>query len=407
MNQNLTNLVRLAHQSFYQQFGATPQNTFMAPSRVELLGNHTDHNGGVVLAAAVSLYTVAAASPRDDGRIVLTSGQLDRPVHIQVGDYSWDGGQFKAERLIKGLLQALAELGARVGGVSIAVESSIPIGSGLSSSASFELVLGMVWNYVWNDGRIPRDVLIIAGHLAENRAWCKCSGLLDQSAIAVGGVSLLDFSNVGAPQITPSAAGPLGTEWSLLVLETQSSHDTADDVYSEIPVNMRRIAKELGGSRLIDVAEVALVRAIPELRRVVGDRAILRALHFFAENSRVRGAFAALNQGDMSSFCSYVRRSGESSLMNLQNGFDPSAPLDQPVPLLLAWISRECSCEVQGAAESIAYRLHGGGFGGSVLVLTPSQRVAPFSERLLGIFPGTRLHELQVVEEGAGPLALE
>ena len=351
------------------------------PGRTELAGNHTDHQGGRVLAAAVELYLRAEAESLP-GREVLIQSEGFGDLRIRLEDLSpAPEGQGSAEALARGAMEYLKREGWALGGFRASLTTEIPAGAGLSSSAAFGVLVGRLVSELFNGGAIPPLTLALAARYGENVHYGKPCGLMDMCACALGGVSLLDFRDP-LPRAETVESSLFSPEWQLLTVDTGGSHRDLTAEYAAIPGEMKAVAAFFGRDRLRDVGEEALLAALPEVRRSCGDRAALRALHFFAEDRRVPEMAAALHRGDVKEYLRLMDASGRSSAELLQNSFVPGLPETQPIPLALALCRRVLAGE--GAA-----RVHGGGFGGMVQALVPTARVPDLREALEPVFgPG-------------------
>ena len=360
------------------------------PGRTELAGNHTDHQGGRVLAAAVDLYIRAEAETVAEKAILLRSegfGELRidledlRPAASEPGT---------AAALARGTFEYLRQQGYALGGFRADITSQIPAGAGLSSSAAFGVLAGKLVSELFNGGAIPPVTLALAAQYGENAHFGKPCGLMDECACALGGVSYLDFRDP-VPRAETIESSLFAPEWRLCTVATGGSHRDLTAEYAAIPAEMKAAAAFFGKSRLRDVEEGAFLAALPEVRRACGDRAALRALHFFEEDRRVPEMAEALKRGDAEAYLRLMDLSGRSSAENLQNSFALSDPENQPIPLALGLCRRVLAGE--GAA-----RVHGGGFGGMVQVLAAADRVHALRAALEPVFGADCLRELRVAE---------
>ena len=362
--------------------------TLAVPGRTELAGNHTDHQGGRVLAAAVDLCIRAEAETAEENTALLLSEGFGE-LRIDLGDLR--PGRSKpgtAEALARGTLEYLQREGFRLGGFRANLRSEIPAGAGLSSSAAFGVLAGKLVSALYNGGAIPPLTLALAAQYGENAHFGKPCGLMDECACAMGGVSFLDFRDP-IPKAETIESSLFAPEWKLLTVATGGSHRDLTAEYAAIPADMKAVAACFGQRRLRDVAEEAFMAALPELRRRCGDRAVLRALHFFEEDRRVPEMADALRRGDGAAYLRLMDASGRSSAENLQNSFALSDPENQPIPLALALCRRVLGSE--GAA-----RVHGGGFGGMVQVLCPAEKVGALKAAVEPVFGPGCLRELRL-----------
>ncbi len=358
------------------------------PGRTELAGNHTDHQGGRVLAAAVELFIRAEAETTDENFAVLLSEGFGE-LHIDLADLRPErSAPGSAEALARGTLEYLQKQGYALGGFRASLRSEIPAGAGLSSSAAFGVMTGRLVSELFNGGAVPPVTLALAAQYGENAHFGKPCGLMDECACALGGVSFLDFRDP-VPRVETIESGLFAPEWRLLLAATGGSHRDLTAEYAAIPAEMKAVAAFLGKPRLRDVEEGAFLAALPEVRRACGDRAALRAFHFFEEDRRVPEMADALRRRDAEAYLRLMDASGRSSAENLQNSFALSDPENQPIPLALALCRRVLAGE--GAA-----RVHGGGFGGMVQVLAGADRVEALKAALEPVFGEGCLRELRV-----------
>ncbi|MBR4702452.1 MAG: galactokinase [Oscillospiraceae bacterium] len=367
------------------------KHVVMVPGRTELAGNHTDHQGGRVLAAAVDLYLRAEAEETRNEIVTLDSrgfGTVSVSLDELSPEHSKPGS---AEALARGTLEYLKKEGWVLGPLRAELTSEIPVGAGLSSSAAFGVMVGKLQSVFHNAGEIPPLTLALAAQYGETAHFLKPCCLMDQAACALGGVNRLDFlGNIPkAERISSSLFAP---EYRLLILDTGGSHRDLTSDYAAIPADMKAAASFFGKTRLRDVEEADFLASLPELRRKCGDRAALRALHFFEEDRRVPAMAMALKQGDAEAYLRLMDASGRSSAEVLQNVYAASSPESQPIPLALALSRRVLGGE--GAA-----RVHGGGFAGTVQVLAPAERVPLLRETLEPVFGPGSLREVHVSEE--------
>ena len=366
---------------------------FSSPGRTELGGNHTDHQHGCVLAASVNMDMLAVAAPNGTALVRIHSeGYPVLTVDLSSLSPAEDERETSAA-LVRGVAARMAELGQSPAGFDAYVCSSVPAGSGLSSSAAYEVLVGTIFNVLFcNQVFTPVQVAQI-GQYAENVFFGKPCGLMDETASAVGGVVSIDFQDPAAPAVRKVNFDFSATGHTLCIINSGADHADLTDAYAAITSEMKSVAACFGKAVLRDVDEAAFRATIPELRKALGDRAVLRAIHFFAENRRAVQEAQALERGDFAAFLALVRASGLSSSLYLQNTFAPSDPRQQAIPLVL-WAAEEV---LQGTG---AVRVHGGGFAGTVQAFVPNDRLPDFlaaMERLLG--PGM-CHMLSIRPEG-------
>ena len=377
---------------FRARFGREPVMFVSAPGRTEVVGNHTDHQNGKVLAASVNLDTVAAIAPRADGIVKLYSAGYSVPFEVDIADTEVHENEKESTyALIRGVASKLKELGYQVGGFDASVTSTVFKGSGLSSSAAFEVMLVAAFDALYNGWRVdPKENARISQY-AENAFFGKPSGLLDQSASAVGGLVTMDFA------VSPASVEALSYDfgakgYALCVVSAGGEHGNLTADYAAIPVEMKQVAKLMGQELLCDITPEQLMAALPRLKNRVSDRAILRAFHYVDETRRVDEAVAALRADDLEGFFKAVIESGESSWKLLQNLYVPSSD-NQEMPLALE-MSRRL---LRGRG---AWRIHGGGFAGTILAFVPFDLLEQYRAAMDGVFGEKATTVLAIRPEG-------
>ena len=376
---------------FQKTFGCAPARYFSAPGRTEISGNHTDHQRGCVLAAAVDLHTRAAVSPNGTDRIRVQSKGYPM-VEVMLSDLSpVEAEKNTTAALVRGVAARFAQLGCKVGGFDAYIESSVLPGSGLSSSAAFEVLLGTVINHLFYDGKATQPEIAQIGQYAENVFFGKPSGLMDQMASAVGGMVHIDFADKEKPVITPLKVDFSG--YALCILDSGADHADLTDEYAAIPTEMQSVCRCFGKEVLRDVSEEEFYVNLPALRKTCGDRAVLRCLHIFNENRRVAKQVEALEKGDFDGFLQLVRESGQSSWVYLQNVLTTGAVKNQAVAVALAL----CEKYLQGLG---AYRVHGGGFAGTVQAWVPLDMAEFFRENVEKTLGKGACHILSIRPQG-------
>ena len=369
-----------------------------APGRTEIGGNHTDHNKGKVLAAAVNLDTLAAVSARDDMTVnVHSEGYPDMTIDLS------DLALVEAEKgttaaLIRGVAARMVQLGYRIGGFDACVTSTVASGSGLSSSAAFEVLICAILDELYNGFSISEKQRAQIGQYAENVYFGKPSGLLDQMASANGGLVYVDFRG-DDPDVRPMAYDFAARGYALVVVATGGSHDDLTDEYAAIPAEMKQVAAALGKTHLRELRADEFRQAIPMLRGKVSDRAVLRALHFFNENQRVDRQAEALRLDRLDAFFGEIIASGRSSYMYLQNVYALKRPQEQSLSVALA-LAEDM---LQGSG---AWRIHGGGFAGTTLNFVPQKQLDEFVAVMEGAFGHHCCHVLDIRPEGAAVIRL-
>ena len=352
---------------------------FSTPGRTEVGGNHTDHNAGRVLAAAVDLDLIAVAGRSNEDVIrVISSGYS--PVEVDLHQLeAIEEERFTTAALIRGICARLTELGWKIGGFNACITSDVPKGSGLSSSAAFEVQIVTILNHLFNQGQIDPVQNALISQFAENNYFGKPCGLMDQTTCAVGGFVTIDFKDANKPVVHKVVYDFGLSGFSLVIVETGGNHADLTDEYAGIAGEMKSVAHALGGKVLRDTQEEMLYSQLPQLRKVVSDRAILRAFHFFADDQRVVDEVQALEASDFAQFLKLVNASGRSSWMLLQNCYSTRTPLHQGISLAQA-ISENY------LGEKGAWRVHGGGFAGTIQAFVPTEMVEQYVERMESVF---------------------
>lgn len=379
-------LARLV-EAFERRFGEGRDITiFSAPGRAEIGGNHTDHQGGRVLAAAIGLDAAAVAAKTEGTEIRVKSAGFPEDLVDADNLAVKPGERGMSASLLRGLCGGFAARGFSVGGFCACTESRVLPGSGLSSSAAFEVLLGTVMNGLFCGGAVPPLGVAQIGQYAENEYFGKPCGLMDQAASALGGFSLLDFSDAARPRAETVPFDFSSCGFRLCLIATKGSHAGLTADYAAIPAEMGKAAACFGKKLLSEVDEGEFFARLPEVRAAAGDRAVLRAIHFFAENRRVLEEAAALRAGDFQSFLGLVLKSGHSSFEYLQNVYPPSRVSEQGISVALALCDRLLS------GKGGAWRVHGGGFAGTVQAYVPENFFPEFSREIELVFgPGSCL----------------
>ena len=366
---------------------------FSAPGRTEVGGNHTDHNNGKVLAAAVNLDAIAAVSKRDDGIICVNSAGYS-PITVDSADHEIkDNEAGKSDALIRGVCARFKELGYKYGGFNASVTSRVLSGSGLSSSAAYEVLIGTILNYLYNDGKISAVEIALISQYAENVYFKKPCGLMDQTACSVGGFVQIDFEDTSKPVINKVDFDIAKHGYILCIVDTGGNHADLTGDYASIRLEMNSVAEYFGKNVLRQVDEKEVFENIGEIRKKTGDRAIERAIHFYNENKRVEKLAKALSDGNFDEFKNIIIESGKSSYMYNQNCFTLSNPDEQPVALAL------CICE-ELLKDKGAYRVHGGGFAGTIQAFVPETEADGFVSSMRKVFGENSCYILKVRSHG-------
>ena len=366
---------------------------FSAPGRTEISGNHTDHQHGCVLAAAVNLQTVAEVTRNQSGLIRVQSEGYPA-VEVDLSDLSVrEEEKNTTAALIRGVAAAFSQRGAHPEGFDARVRSGVLPGSGLSSSAAFEVLMGTICNELFFDRKLSAVEIAQVGQYAENVYFGKPCGLMDQTASSVGGMVFIDFENPDSPVVERIDFDFAAAGHALCIIDSGADHADLTDEYAAIPGELKKISAFFGKEVLRDIPEADFFAALPELRHRVSDRAILRAIHFYQENKRVQRQVQALRDGDFDAFLGLVSESGHSSWMYLQNITPAGATEHQDVAVALAL----CDTLLQGKG---AFRVHGGGFAGTVQAFVPLEMLDSFKEGMERVLGEGKCHVLSIRSEG-------
>lgn len=362
-------------EGFISTFGEKEFELFSSPGRTEIGGNHTDHNHGKILAGSIHMDCIAAAAPNGTDTIRIVNKTYDQDYILHLNDLEPSEPYSGTLTLLKGLLKGLLNRGYDVCGFDVYTSSNVPNGAGVSSSASFEMLICSIVDYFFNGYK--RDLIRYAksAQFSEHVYWKKNSGLLDQMACAAGGIITIDFADITNPKLKKVNCNFSDLGLDLVLINTGGDHAELSDEYSSIPDEMKRIARFFGKEVLADVREQDVICHAKELRSTCGDRSLLRALHFFAENRRVDKQIAALEIKDKDTFLAEITASGNSSWKWLQNCYETSMPDIQNITCALA-LAETFLADVPGSA----CRVHGGGFAGVIAAFVPKCKTADFCE---------------------------
>ncbi len=376
--------------------GDRPISLYSVGGRTEIGGNHTDHNLGHVLAAAVDMDILAAAAPRGDGRVTIHSEGFAPDTVLLSETAAPDPDAFFTSRaMIAGVIRGFLDRGYKAGGFDAYTVSSVPQGSGLSSSAAFAVMVGNMINHLYNGGTIDNITIAKIAQFAENTFFGKPCGLMDQLACAVGGIVHIDFENPRDPAIQEIHWNLEKAGYTLCIVNTGGSHADLGGEYAAIPREMQQVAALFGRPVLRGLTMEDLLDRAGEIRRAAGDRALLRAIHFVRENERVCREADALAAGDTSTFLDLVLESGRSSFAYLQNGYVPMSPGEQGLSLAL------CLTETFLCGRGAAWRVHGGGFAGTIQVFVPSGLADAYKQYIESFFGPHSCHFAAIRPAGA------
>lgn len=364
---------------------------FSAPGRTEICGNHTDHQHGCVLAAAVDLETVATVQVNDSNLIEIQSEGYPL-VTVDLNDLAVrEEEKNSTTALIRGVASAFAQRGAKLSGFYAKVRSTVLPGSGLSSSAAFEVLIGTILNELFFDKKLSAIEIAQIGQYAENVYFGKPCGLMDQMASSVGGMVYIDFEDPENPKVEKIDVD-LAT-YGLCIIDSGADHADLTDEYAAIPGELAQLCQCFGKKYLREIPKTEFVQKIPEIRGKVTDRAILRAMHIYRENDRVRQLVEALRWNDIEAFLDLIKESGRSSWMYLQNITPAGAVKHQEVAVALAL----CETYLKGQG---AYRVHGGGFAGTVQAFVPLDMLDSFKASIEEVLGENSCHVLNIRQQG-------
>ncbi len=370
---------------------------FSVAGRSEISGNHTDHNHGRVLAASISLDIISVAASTEDAFICIKSEGFPEDVVSlsDVEDVKQDE-KYKASAIIRGMCDGFKKNGLNVGGYYAYTTSSVLKGSGLSSSAAFEDMVGNMLSHFYNGGSVDNVEIAKIAQYAENVHFGKPCGLMDQMACAVGGFIAIDFEDAKNPKVERLPFELSSHGLSLCIVDTGGNHADLNEDYASVPGDMKRVAEFLGVSFLRETTKEILLSRVSEIRRELGDKCLMRAMHFFNENERVVMQKTALKEGNLGAFLDGVRSSGLSSFTMLQNVYTTKNVDEQGLSLALA-----LSAEVLKDKKNAAWRVHGGGFAGTVQCYVPTDAVNEYKRTLEGVFGKDSVYVLNVRKYGA------
>ena len=385
---------------FFAAFEKTPERYFSAPGRTEIGGNHTDHQRGRVLAAAVNLDTRAAVRVNGTDTVrILSKGYPLCTVSLNTL-VPQENEINTTPALVRGVCARFAELGCKVEGFDAYCESTVLPGSGLSSSAAFEVLIGTIVNHLFFGGRVSQPEIAQIGQYAATVFFGTPCGLMDQTASAVGNLVTIDFFDKDHPVIEPVDFDFSACGHALCIIDSQASHADLTDEYAAIPGELKQICAYFGKEVLTQITEADFFAAIPALRKICPDRAVLRAIHFYQENARVPQQVEALRRGDFTAFLELVKQSGYSSYMYLQNVIPAGYVEHQDVAVSLAL----CEHYLRGKG---AYRVHGGGFAGTVQAFVPFGLLDSFRAGIDAVLGQGACHVLSIRPQGGVEMEVE
>ncbi|MBQ7936176.1 MAG: galactokinase [Clostridia bacterium] len=368
-----------AAERFETLFGTAYERIFSAPGRSEICGNHTDHNMGKAVGASVDLDILAFVKPRADQKVTILADGF-APVEVDLTNTALrEEEKGDSAGLVRGVAAKMMELGYRVGGFDAYTTSNVFKGSGLSSSAAFEVVTVAILDHLYNEGKMPPKEMAIISQFAENVYFGKASGLLDQLSCAYGGMIAIDFENPKDPIVRPIDFDFATTGHCMVITDVHSDHADLTDDYVAIKSEMQAVANSFGKEYLRQVEEAEFEAMLPELHKTLSERALIRAYHYFEENKRVDALHDALQAHDFEQFKNIVTASGNSSYMYLQNIYSDKKPTSQAISLAL------CITQKMLAGKG-AWRVHGGGFGGTIQAYVPIEDAESYVREMNRIF---------------------
>lgn len=371
---------------------------YSAPGRTEVGGNHTDHQHGCVFAGAVNLDVIAVVAFHNEGVIRLKSAGYPQD-NVELSDLSVHSDETgKSASIIRGIASKFTEMGVEIGGFDAYTTSDVLSGSGLSSSASFEVLVGTIIDKHYNAGKAGAVEIAKIGQYAENVYFGKASGLMDQMVSSVGGFVFIDFEDTADPVIKAHSFDFEKAGYKLCITDTKGSHSDLTDDYVSVPTEMKSVAKQFGKEYLRAVDEKEFYEKLPQLRENCTDRALMRASHFFSENNRAMYEAQALEKGDINEFLALVNQSGDSSANLLQNLYSCKNPQQQAIPLAIMLSKRVL-------AESGAVRVHGGGFAGTIQAFVPVEKAEEYSTAMNSLFGEGSCHILRIRPVGGIEIA--
>ena len=381
-----------ALEKFVKLYGDQEVEIYSAPGRTEVGGNHTDHQHGCVLAASINLDVIAVVAKQKDV-VKMVSDGFDIN-EIDVNDLEKKAEEVgTSEAMIRGVLAKLESEGHKVGGFCAYATSEVPLGAGLSSSASFQVLVGTIINGLYNDMKIDMVDIAKASQYAENVYFGKPCGLMDQCACAVGGLVNIDFYDPKSPVVNKIDVDFSQFDHSLCIVDTNGTHEDLTDDYAAVLNEMKSVANYFGKEVLREVGPAVFFMKLPEVREKVGDRAVLRAFHFFEENERVDILVDSLKQMKFNEFKCNIQRSGNSSFKYLQNSYSISDVNNQSISIALAM------SDLYLGTHGVS-RVHGGGFAGTIQAFVEDQHVSYYKEKMEAIFGEDNCHVLKIRKSG-------
>ena len=383
-----------AIEKYEKLFGEGEVTIFSAPGRSEIGGNHTDHQHGMVLAASINLDAIAISSPLKEEKVEIVSGNYPMVTIdlTKLDKVKSEEGTTKA--LIKGVIAGLKDRGYKIGGFKAYITSDVLIGAGLSSSAAFETIVGTIISGFYNNMEVSPVVIAQVGQYAENVYFGKPCGLMDQMACSVGSMVHIDFNDPEKPIIERVECDLEAKGYSLCIVDCKASHADLTEDYAMIPIEMKKVAQYFGKEYLRDVDEKEFFANIAKIREACGDRAVMRAIHFFGDNKRVAKQVEALKEDRFADFLEMVKDSGNSSFKNLQNVYTNRQVQNQSMSIGLA-----ISETILGKENGVC-RVHGGGFAGTIQAFVKNEFTKTYKEAMENIYGKDACHILKIRKYG-------
>ena len=379
--------------NFKNKYGHDEAAFFTSPGRTEIIGNHTDHNGGRVIAGSIDLDTIGAAAKNDSNVIHITSEGYDEEIVVDITKIDSVPKVVGTPSLVAGMIEAAKKFGFQTGGFDAYVSTNVIAAAGVSSSASFEMLVCTIINHLFNDGTMSVSDYARMGQYAENVFWNKASGMMDQMACAVGGPVLFSFANGSQPEYQPLEFSFQSKGYRLVIVNTGKGHADLSDEYSSIPNEMKEAAKVLGAERL---CETSLDKLLENVNQIPNDRAVLRAIHFFEEDRRVGEMAEAIEKEDTAKILRLIKESGTSSWELLQNCYSLQNCKEQKITLVLALTELFLNKIGDGVC-----RVHGGGFAGVIACLVPLAETDNYVEYIAKYVGSENVYPMNIRAVGA------
>ena len=381
--------------NFEKKYHHDKAEFFTAPGRTEIIGNHVDHNGGQIIAASIDLDTIGAAYPNGTNVIHMISEGYRQEVVVDLDKLSTETYTKGTDALVAGIMEYMKKKGYATGGFDAYVSTKVIAAAGVSSSASFEMLVCAITNYFFNEGKLEYGEYARAGQYAENVYWKKASGLMDQMASSVGGLVFIDFHDPKTPVVEKVDYDFAHSGYTLCTIDSGADHADLTDEYAAMPIEMKKVAAFFGKEVLREVDEQEFYAKIAEIRKETGDRAVLRAIHYFEENARTLAQRDALQAGQFAAFAALVLESGRASFALCQNVYCSTDVRHQGLSVALA-LSQSI---LQGSTG--AWRMQGGGFAGTIQAYVPQSLLERYHSEIERVFGKGSCYILRLREQGA------